>query len=183
MGMNFQDQPSEEKSQPKQSASNFDDPKVDDIFIDSPSGGAKILWIALAVVVFAGIVGGLFLMNKYGYLKFLHKRPAISVVSQAPPPAAAPTNTAPSTPATASSTTDRFAVQVSAFRTKPMADKYAAKLKQKGIDAYVLAGEVPNEGTWFKVCVGSYDTKLRAIAATEDLKQKVGTDVWVVPAQ
>jgi len=188
MGMNFQDQPSEEKSQQKQSPTKFDDPKVDDIFLDSQSGGAKILWIILGVVLLAGLAGGLYLLNKYGYMNFLHRKPKVTVVAQAPSPTIP--NTAKSsklrTPVSSAPTnvgSDRFALQVSAFKNKPMADQYVAKLKSKGIDAYILAGEVPNEGTWFKVCVGSYDSKLRAIAATSDLKQKVGTDVWVVPAQ
>jgi septal ring-binding cell division protein DamX len=183
MGMNFQDQPSGEKPQQKQPAPNFNDPQVDDIFIDSPSSGAKILWIVLAVVVLAGIGGGVYLLNKYGYLNFLHKKPAVAVVTTTP--SVAPSTPPPSSPAatTTKAAPGSFAIQVSAFKTKPLADKYVTKLKQKGIDAFVLAGDVPNEGTWFKVCVGSYDTKLRAIAATEDMKKKVGTDVWVVPVQ
>ncbi len=183
MGMNFQDQPSGEKPQPKQPAQNFNDPQVDDIFIDSPSSGAKILWIVLIVVVLAGLGGGAYLLNKYGYLNFLHRKPAVAVV--ATPAPVAPNNTPTSSPeaTTAKATPGSFAIQVSAFKTKPLADKYVTKLKRKGIDAFVFAGDVPNDGTWFKVCVGSYDTKLRAMAATEEMKKKVGTDVWVVPVQ
>jgi len=183
MGMNFQDQPSGEKPQKKQSAQDFNDPQVDDIFIDSPSAGAKILWIVLVVVVLAGIGGGVYLLNKYGYLNFLRKKPAVAVVTTPAP--AAPSNAPAATAVSASpkATPGSFAIQVSAFKVKPKADKYAMQLKQKGIDAYVFAGDVPNEGTWFKVCVGSYDTKLRAIAATKEMKKKVGTDVWVVPVQ
>ncbi len=185
MGMNFQDQPSGEKPQQKPPAPNFNDPQVDDIFIDSPSSGAKFLWIALVVVVLAGVGGGLYLLNKYGYLSFLHKKPAAVTVVNTPIPAPTktPTPAATSTPTTVKATPGSFAIQLSAFKTRPMADKYVSKLKQKGIDAYVFAGDVPNEGTWFKVCVGTYDTKLRAIAATEEMKKKVGTDVWVVPVQ
>ena len=186
MGMNFQDQPAGEKPQqkPQQPAPNFDDPQVDDIFIDSPSSGTKFLWIALVVVLVAGLGGGLYLLNKHGYLKFFHKKPTITVMTQsapvAPPPVAKTVTPAPLSKAPE---TGSFAIQVSAFKTKPMADNYVSKLKKKGIDAFVFAGTVPNEGTWFKVCVGSFDTKLRAIAATEEMKKKVGTDVWVVPVQ
>jgi len=186
MGMNFQDQPSGEKPEQKHPAPNFDDPLVDDIFIDSPSSGTKILWIALVVVVIAGAAGGLYLLNKYGYLSFLHKKPSVTVMSQTPAPAVTTTTRTPLTPPTETAsraTSGSFAIQVSAFKTKPMADKYVAELKRKGIDAFVFAGDVPNEGTWYKVCVGSYDTKLRAIAATEEMKKRVGTDVWVVPVQ
>jgi hypothetical protein len=183
MGMNFQDQPSGEKPQ-KQPAPNFNDPRVDDIFVDSPSSGTKFLWIALVVVVLAGIGGGLYLLNKYGYLNFLRRKPAVSVVRERAP-APAVSNPATSSPAATSSkaTPGTFAIQVSAFKAKSLADKYATKLKRSGIDAFVFAEEVPNEGTWYKVCVGSYDTKLRAIAATEEMKRKVGTDAWVIPVQ
>ncbi|HUI31664.1 MAG TPA: SPOR domain-containing protein [Candidatus Acidoferrales bacterium] len=191
MGMNFQDQPTGDKPQQRSQQPNFDDPNVDDIFIDSPSGGLKLLWIALVVVIIAGVGGGLYLLNKYGYLKmnFLHKKHTISVVAESTPPPTVPSSTSSTTSTsevaapTTSATPGTFAIQVSAFKAKPLADKYATKLKNQGLDAFVFAGEVPNEGTWFKVCVGSYDTKIRAIAATEDMKRKVGTDVWVVPVQ
>jgi hypothetical protein len=182
MGMNFQDQPSGEKQ--KQPSPSFDDPRVDDIFIDSPSAGRKILWVLLVVVVIGIVGGGLYMLNKYGYLSFLHRKPVATVVTRTPPPQTpkvtppAPTVT-PSNPVPAG----KFAIQVSAFRDKPNADRFAAKLKQRGIDAYVFAGEVPNEGTWYKVCVGSYDTKLRAVANIAAMKEKVGTDAWVVQAQ
>ena len=185
MGMNFQDQPSGEKPQqkPQPPAQNYEESEVDDIFIDSPSGGTKFLWIALAVVVLAGIGAGIYMLNKYGYLKLPHKKPAVAVVSETPPVETTTPTTPGNSVSTTSGTPGSFAIQVSAFKTKPMADKYAEKLKQKGIDAFVFAGDVPNEGTWYKVCVGSYDSKLRAIAAVEEMKKKVGTDVWVVPVQ
>ena len=188
MGMNFQDQPSGEKPQQKQPAQNSNDPQIDDIFIDSPSGGTKILWIVLVVVVVAVVGGGVYLLNKYGYLSFLHKKSAVTLMKSPSPsstsvPVAKTTPPAQTAQAVKPATPGSFAIQVSAFKSKPQADKYVSKLKQQGIDAFVFAGDVPNEGTWFKVCVGSFDTKLRALAATEEMKKKVGTDVWVVPVQ
>jgi hypothetical protein len=183
MGMNFQDQPSGEKE--KQPGSSFDDPRVDDIFLDSPSGGRTLLWIALAVVVLAIIGGGIYALNKYGYFSFLRKKPAVTVVTATPAPQA-PRLTAPPAKAPTSKpipTADKFAIQVSAFQRKLAADQFAAKLKQSGLDAYVYAGKVPRRGTWYKVCVGPYDSKVHAIAAIQMVKEKVGSDAWVVPAQ
>lgn len=188
MGMNFQDQPAGEKPQKKPPAPNFNDPQVDNIFIDSPGSGMKVLWIALVVIVIAGAGGGLYLLNKHGYLKFLHKKPAVTLVTATAPPVAAKTTPTPPPPVVAAPAKTKpsagsFAIQVSAFKSKPLADKYATDLKQQGIDAFVFAGEVPNNGTWFKVCVGPYETRHGAIAAVGEMKKKVTTDAWVVQVQ
>ncbi len=175
--LNFQDEHDAKSQQPAPPAHHTDEPEAEDIFADEPTTGSKFLWGAIVVIVIAGIVGGLYLLNKHGYLNFRSKHEAAAVVNESAP-TPPPNNFAP--PAKPSG---KFALQVSAFRTKLLADNYVAKLKMKGIDAYVFSGDTPDEVKWFKVCVGSFDTKLRAIAATEELKRKVGTDVWVVPAQ
>lgn len=179
--MNFQDQPGDKPQKP---AADFDDPKVDDLYVDSPSGGTRFVWVAIVVIIIAAIGGGVFLLNKYGYLNFLRKRHTVTVVTSNPPPPVAMTNNPKIVPpAVTPKPLDKFSIQVSAFKSKPMAEKYAAKLKRNGMDAYVLASNVPNGETWFKVCVGSYGSKLQAIAATQELKEKTGADVWVVPTQ
>jgi len=184
--LNFQDEQGEKPVQKQTpAADNLDDTKVDDIFVDEPTSGSKFLWVAIVVIIVAGVGGGLFMLNKYGYLNFGAKKPVAAAVDEIPA-AAAPavaSKAAPTSAASMAKGSDKFVLQVSAFKTRPLADKCVADLKKKGIDAYVFEGDVPNEGTWFKVCVGSFDTKLRAIAATEEMKKKVGTDVWVIPAQ
>ncbi|HEY9167205.1 MAG TPA: SPOR domain-containing protein [Candidatus Kryptonia bacterium] len=161
---------------------DLDDAKVDDIFVDGPGVGPKLLLIAVVVIVIAGIGGGLYLLNQRGILKFGKKTPVVVVQPPvtAPPVSAAP---APKPNVVQPTPTGKFAIQVSAFKNQDQANRAVQNLKKKGVDAYVFAGEVPNEGKWFKVCVGSYDTKLRALAETEMMKQKVGTDVWVISAQ
>ncbi len=189
--LNFQDEQSDKPQQKPQNQSaqeNPDEPKVENIFVDEPNKGSTFLWVAIVVILIAGIGGGFYLLNRYGYLKLGQRKPAETTMSATAPvntPAAEASKvTPPASPSKEfSKSSGKFAIQVSAFRTQHAADRYAGKLKKKGLDAYVLAGEVPKEGKWFKVCVGSYDTKLRAIAATEEMKRKVGTDVWVVPAQ
>ena len=189
--LNFQDEQNKKPQQKEPNPpiqENSDEPKVEDIFVDEPNKGSKLLWVAVVVIVIAGIGGGFYLLNQYGYLKLGQNKPATATVSTTVPVnstvAEANKVTPPASTAKESSKwSGKFAIQVSAFRTKHAADRYVVKLKKNGLDAYVLAGEVPSEGKWFKVCVGSYDTKLRALAATEEMKKKVGTDVWVVPAQ
>ncbi len=192
--LNFQDE-QDQSPQSNQStgSANFEEPKVQDIFVDAPTSGSKFLWVAIVVIIIAGVGGGLYLLNEYGYLKFGESKPAQpnavsqSVPTAQPSPTVAPSETPSKVevppPAPSANASQKFALQVSAFRTKPLADEYAANLKKKGIEASVYAGVVPHEGKWFKVYVGSFDTKLRAIAAIEGMKKKVGTDVWVVSAQ
>ena len=192
--LNFQDE-QDQNPQSNQSidSASSEEPKVQDIFVDAPTSGSKFLWVAIIVVIIAGAGGGLYLLNQYGYLKFNESKPAQpSAVSQnaaatQPSAAVSPSESVSKTeappPAPSTKAPQKFALQVSAFRTKPLADEYAAKLKMRGIEASVFAGAVPHEGKWFKVCVGSFDTKLRAIAAIEGMKERVGTDVWVVSAQ
>ena len=58
------------------------DQKSEDIIVDEATAGTKFLWIALVVIVIAGIGGGLYLLNKYGYLNFSSKHQAEAVVNE-----------------------------------------------------------------------------------------------------
>ena len=182
--LNFQDDPNQKppQKQPDPVPHHLEDSQVDDIFVDGQGAGSKILLIAVAVIVIAGIGGGLYLLNKKGYLKFGHKAPVVAVQPAAAPPAA-PVNRQPVANAQPAREPGKFSVQVSAFKTESQANRAVQNLKQKGLDAYMFASDVPNEGKWFKVCVGTYDTKLKALAETARMKEKVGTDVWVVAVQ
>lgn len=182
--MNFQDEDDPKSQQPDSSSRDKNEPQMEDIFAHESAVGSKFLWVAIVVIVIAVIGGGLYFLNKHGYLNFAskHHTPPVVVMQSAPVPP--PTSSVPppgNVPTKLSS--GKYALQVSAFKTKLSADNYAAKLKGKGIDAYVFQGNSGNDGKWFKVCVGSFDAKIRAIAAIENVKEKVGTDVWVVPAQ
>ncbi len=185
--LNFQDdKPDEEKPKPP-SENEQEEERVHDIFVDEPTSGTKILWIAIAVVVIAGIGGAAYFLNRHGYLDF-GKKAAVTTVTQPPSSTAAAVDTSsematpPGSQETAV-TAGRYSLQVAAFRTKAQANRFVARLKEKGIDAYLFAGKVTNDGQWFKVCVGSFPNRIQAIAAVENMKKKVGTDVWVVPAQ
>lgn len=49
-----------------------------------------------------------------------------------------------------------YTVQVSSFRTKSVAVEQAAKLKKKGLDAYVEKAAVPGKGTWYRVKIRNF---------------------------
>ncbi len=185
--LNFQDEKSEQGQQAKPSESNPEEERVEDIFVDEPTSGTKILWVAIAVVVIAGIAGAFYFLNSRGYLKF-GKKATVTEATQSAPAAmqAADTSEAAeggSGAAGGSATTGKYSLQVSAFRTRAQADRYIAQLSKKGIEAYAVVGSDRNGRQWFRVCVGSFPNRIQAIAAIEGMKKRVGTDVWVVPAQ
>ena len=178
--LNFQDEETPKTQPSGQSTQRIhatDDPKLDDIFVDEPTTGTKFLWAAIIVIVIAGVAGGLYLLNKAGYLDFGNKQQTSAVSNQStPPPGNAPPANVPVQP------TGKFTLQIAAFKTKPLADDFVARMKKRGIDAYVASGNKAETEKWFRVYTGAFDNKLLAIAATEEMKKKVGTDVWVVPA-
>lgn len=185
--LNFQDEKPDEEKPTSSPENQQEEEKVQDIFVDEPTSGMKILWVAIAVVVIAGIGGAFYLLSRHGYLD-LGKKAAVTTVAQPPSSTAAAVDTSATAASTAKvqetqATTGRYSLQVAAFRTKGKADHFVARLRKKGIDAYSFAGRVRNEGQWFKVCVGSFPNRIQAIAAVESMKKKVGTNVWVVPAQ
>jgi len=55
-----------------------------------------------------------------------------------------------------------FQLQVSSFRTKAEADRFADQLRVRGHKAYVVEARVPGRGTWFRVRVGPFPTKAQA---------------------
>ncbi len=184
--LNFQDEHTEV---PKQEPPVPEEPavvehrveKVDDLFEGESFLSSRYLWIAIAVVVVAAIGGGLYLLNKNGLLRIGgHKTPVTSISStpanvsaQAPPPS----NAKPAP------TTGEFALQVAAFRQRVLAEKFVRMLGEKGLVSHVVPERVAGRGEWYKVYTGSFDTRIKAIAAIEGMKKKVGTDVWVVPAE
>ena len=180
--------------------SEQDEPRIDEGFIDDPTAGSsKVLWIAIIVVVIAGIAGALYMLNRSGYLKlpFPGKKSAVTTttrrVTTPPPPVATspaakqqkPAHVAPRPVAQkpAAGQPGSYSLQVSAFRTRAQADRYVSGLNKKGIDGRIIVSQGEKGGTWYRVVTGTYGTRLKAIAELQSMKKKVGTDVWVVPAQ
>lgn len=198
--LNFQDDPNEnpekdqnqdqnqnqDQSQEQPDLSDLNDPRADEGFIDDPtSGSSKLLWIAIIVVVVAGIGGALYLFHRSGYLKFPGKKQSPVTTMTAPAPVAkAPVEAKRATPVAKPTPkgSGNFALQVSAFRTRRQAGRYVSMLNKQGIQARIVETDI-GTAKWFRVCTGSFNTKLKAIAAIQGMKKKVGTDVWVVPAQ
>ena len=75
-----------------------------------------------------------------------------------------------------------YTVQVAAVKVAKDADRLVAQLKNKGFPAYRVIGKVENQGIWFRVRVGKYNTKSEADAILKKLI-KAGQKPIVVPYQ
>ena len=62
-----------------------------------------------------------------------------------------------------------WTIQVAAPRSRVTADSMAAKLKKRGYEAYVTAGQL-NQKTFYRVRVGRYRNRTEAVADLQRLK-------------
>jgi len=72
-----------------------------------------------------------------------------------------------------------FTLQLSAFQTKEEADRFAGRLRDRGYAPYIVAAEVPNKGTWYRVRMGSFPTKDAATRYLTDFKRETQLDAFV----
>lgn len=64
-----------------------------------------------------------------------------------------------------------YTIQVASFADKKGAETLSQKLKKKGYDAYVAAGEVPEKGTRHRVRIGHYPSRTEAQKAAERIQE------------
>jgi len=95
------------------------------------------------------------------------------------PPAPRPPAPPPSPPPQAAARDGAFAVQVGSTQDRLEAERLAARLRARG--ARVVASEVPGRGRWYRVKVGSYETREAADQALRDL-ERAGTKGFVTNA-
>ncbi|MFP2897766.1 SPOR domain-containing protein, partial [Corallococcus sp. 4LFB] len=72
-----------------------------------------------------------------------------------------------------------FTLQLSAFQSRQDADRFAARLRDKGYAPYILAAEVPGKGTWYRVRMGSFASKEAAGRYLTDFKRETQIDAYV----
>ena len=72
-----------------------------------------------------------------------------------------------------------FTIQVAAYLKKKHADKYAASLKEKGLEAYITRTEGGGK-TWHLVRISHFDSKKNAADFGQDLKDKEIIDDFFV---
>ncbi|RYZ37908.1 MAG: SPOR domain-containing protein [Myxococcaceae bacterium] len=72
-----------------------------------------------------------------------------------------------------------FTLQLSAFQNRPDADRFAARLRDRGYAPYILSAEVPGKGTWYRVRMGSFASKEAAGRYLTDFKRETQLDAYV----
>jgi DedD protein len=72
-----------------------------------------------------------------------------------------------------------FTLQISAFQNRPEAERFAAKLRDRGYAPYIVTAEVPNKGTWYRVRMGSFPSKDAASRYLTDFKRETQLQAFV----
>ena len=79
---------------------------------------------------------------------------------------------APKTASVNSEAAGGFTIQVAALREAKYADAKVADLIRKGYPAYRTTGTVPNQGTWYRVRIGSFKDRMEAFRMMDRLKKE-----------
>ncbi len=72
-----------------------------------------------------------------------------------------------------------FTLQLSAFQTREEADRFVARLRDRGYAPYIVAAEVANKGTWYRVRMGSFPSRDAASRYLADFKRETQLDAFV----
>lgn len=67
--------------------------------------------------------------------------------------------------------TGGYTVQVSSFPSLEEAEAYQSTLVRKGYSPYIVSANLPGRGTWFRVRMGHYSEKDKALDAKDSLAQ------------
>jgi DedD protein len=74
-----------------------------------------------------------------------------------------------------------FTLQLSAYQARAEADRFAARLRDRGYAPYIVAAQVPGKGTWHRVRMGSFATKEAAARYLADFKRETQLQAFVTP--
>ena len=75
-----------------------------------------------------------------------------------------------------------YTIQVSSFQTMGEAKAYAGSLERKGFRPFIVAAEIRDKGTWYRVRLGRFSDEATAQAAKKIL-HKADTPAWVLKTE
>ena len=90
---------------------------------------------------------------------------------------------APARPPQGAVTGGAFTLQLSSTQSHEEADRFAAKLRDRGYAPYIVKAEVPGRGTWYRVRMGSFATKAAAQHYLADFKRETQLQAIVAPSK
>jgi cell division septation protein DedD len=73
----------------------------------------------------------------------------------------------------------RYSIQVGSYEDKAMAEDEVRNMKQRGYAAFVVAGDIPEKGRWYRVRIGSFSNKQAAEKLANELKSKEGITSFI----
>ncbi len=73
----------------------------------------------------------------------------------------------------------RYTVRVGSFREQERADRLAADLKKRGLEAFVWTAQVPQKGKWHRVGVGRFENRKEAELYAKGLKERTRLETVV----
>jgi septal ring-binding cell division protein DamX len=75
-----------------------------------------------------------------------------------------------------------FTLQLSAFQAREEAERFVARLRDRGYAPYIVAAEVANKGTWYRVRMGSFPSREAATRYLADFKRETQLNAFVAGA-
>jgi cell division septation protein DedD len=75
-----------------------------------------------------------------------------------------------------------FTLQISAFQSRAEADRFSARLRDRGYAPYIVAAEVPRKGTWYRVRMGRFKTREAAARYLADFQRETNIQAFVAGA-
>jgi DedD protein len=72
-----------------------------------------------------------------------------------------------------------FTLQLSASQQQEEAERFAARLRDRGYAPFIVKAEVPGKGTWYRVRMGSFPTREAASSYLTDFKRETQISAFV----
>lgn len=75
-----------------------------------------------------------------------------------------------------------WTLQISSSQSKDEANRFAARLRDRGYAPFIIQAEVAGRGTWYRVRMGSFPSKEAAARYLQDFKRETQLDAFVAPS-
>lgn len=86
-------------------------------------------------------------------------------------------------PPVAAAPTVYYGLQLDSFSESAKAEKAKLTWQKRGYDVNVVASEIQGKGTWYRLCVGRYETKTAVTEAQKQIMQKFKSSSRVIEIQ